>query len=91
MNQSNSKLRNGCLFVFILYVVSAVLFWIIAKDQLLYKVETSSMLSPLHTVGEITKDVVIEQDLNITGDEVIGVALQMATYARDTNRGKLTL
>lgn len=91
MNQSNSKLRNGCLFVFILYVVSAVLFWIIAKDQLLYKVETSSMLSPLQTVGEITKDVVIEQDLNITGDEVIGVALQMATYARDTNRGKLTL
>lgn len=91
MNQSNSKLRKGCLFVFILYVVSAVLFWIIAKEQLCYKVETSSMLSPLQTVGEITEGVVVEQDLNVTGDEVIGISLQMATYARDTNQGKLTL
>lgn len=91
MNQLSSKLRKGCLFVFGFYIVSAVLFWMIAKDQLCYKVETSSMLSPLQAVGEITEGVVVEQDFKVTGDEVTGISLQMATYARDYNEGNLTL
>lgn len=91
MNQKNNKLKIGCLVVLLMYFISAGLFWVIAKEQLCFQVNTTSMLSPLQSVGEITDGVVIEQDYSVTDDEVISVSLHIATFARDYNEGTLTI
>lgn len=89
MSQQRIALKNVCLFVMIGYIAAAVLFWCVAKEQLHFRTSTSAMLSPLQTVGEITEDSMIEQDVSIDEDEVLSVAFQVATYARDYNQGVL--
>lgn len=91
MNRTSKKFKTGCLAVLLIYIFVAALFWVIAEDQLRYQINTTSMLSPLQSVGEITDGVVIEQDFLVTDDEVISVSLHFATFARDYNEGTLTI
>ena len=84
------KLKKGCAIAIAVYIAFAISFFFICGEQLHYQDNTTDMLSPFSTVGEITSDTVIEQQLKPEGDIFTGVTLMGATYNR-ANTGRLVV
>ncbi len=87
---NQEKLKKGCIFVVLIYVVLAISFYLICGPQLHYRDEISSMVSPMGIVGEITKDTVVEQRIVATGEMIKEISLFVGNYERD-NTGNILL
>lgn len=88
---TEKQLKKICITTLISYVIGIFLFYFIAGEQLKYSEFVSDMaVSPVTITGEITDKTVLEQPLEITGDELKGIKLTAATYAR-TNAGTLKI
>ena len=84
------KLKKGCLIAVAVYIVIAAAFFFICGEQLHYRSNVTDMLSPFSTIGEITSDTVIEQELRPEGDMLTGLTLMGATFNR-SNTGTLVM
>lgn len=71
-------------------MIAVLLFYWIGGEQFHYRNSQTDMLTPSGVVNEITSDVVLEQKIEINGDELIQLDLVGATYARQ-NTGTLHL
>jgi len=85
------QLKKICAITLIGYLIGGVLFYLIASNQLISSTSISEMVvSPENVTGEITTQMVLEQPIQLTGDEVYGITLRAANYARE-NIGNLTV
>lgn len=84
------KLKKGCIIALILYVILAIMFYVIGGQQLQYRTVKTDMLNPSMVIGEITKENVFEQSLKMEGDILTELSLMGATYQRE-NTGTLSL
>ena len=89
MKSSEYQIKKYCILTLSIYVFCVLLFWGIAKNELNYKISTSSMLSPSYAVPEISEGIIIEQNFIVEADELLSITLQMATFARDYNKGMI--
>ncbi len=84
------QLKKGCVIVIAIYIVLAVSFFFICGEQLHYRNDSTDMLTPFATIGEITSGTVVEQQIKPSGDILTGITLQYANYNR-TNTGSLVV
>ena len=70
------------------YLILAAAFYLICGDQLRFRDDQTDMLEPAGTIGEITADTVVEQDIHSNGRTLTEITLYGATYARE-NTGYL--
>ena len=82
------SLKKGCCIALAVYIVLALAFYWIGGDQLHYRDVETDMLSAGAPIGEITKDTVITQQIEVEGGQLTGLTLIGATYARQ-NTGTL--
>ncbi len=82
------KLRKGCTITIIVYLFLVVTFFFICGDQLHFRNDVTDMLSPFATLGEITSETIVEQEMKLDGDTLTGISLMGSTYGR-TNTGTL--
>ena len=82
------SLKKGCCIALAVYIVLALAFYWIGGDQLHYRDVETDMLSASAPIGEITKDTVITQQIEVEGGQLTGLTLIGATYARQ-NTGTL--
>ncbi|MBR1842196.1 MAG: ABC transporter permease [Oscillospiraceae bacterium] len=87
---SNSKLIKICALAIALYVIVAVSFYFISGDQLRYSFNESAMVNASNVVGEILSSQVLEQPVKVNADEITGLGIYAATYARE-NSGLLNV
>ncbi|WP_087300332.1 ABC transporter permease [Anaerotruncus colihominis] len=85
-----TTLKKGCAIALLAYLIAVLLFYWIGGEQFHYRNSQTDMLTPSGVVNEITSDVVLEQKIEINGDELIQLDLVGATYARQ-NTGTLHL
>jgi len=84
-----NQLKKVCISIVLFYLAIGVLFNLIAGKQLLSSsLLSESIVSPERLTEEITKDCVLNQPIDIIGDEFNGVTLYASTYERD-NIGNL--
>lgn len=88
MNQKT--LKKGCIITLAAYIVVMLLFYFIGGEQLHYRDAQSDIIAPSGIVGEITSDMVLEQQLEIDGEYITAINLVGATYERQ-NTGILRL
>lgn len=86
----NNKLKKGCAIVVAAYVILAICFFFICGEQLHSRNDVTDMLTPFATIGEITSDTVVVQQIRPTGELLTGVTLQGENYAR-SNTGSLVV
>ena len=82
------SLKKGCCIALAVYIVLALAFYWIGGNQLHYRDVETDMLSAGAPIGEITKDTVITQQIEVEGGQLTGLTLIGATYARQ-NTGTL--
>lgn len=85
---SQKKLQKGCLIALALYLVLAVVFYLVAGDQIHYRDRQTDMLSGSAVVGELTAGTVVTQSIWPQGDRLTGLTFYAATYDRQ-NTGTL--
>ena len=82
------KLKKGCALALLIYTVLAIAFYLICGDQLKYFVRETEMLSPMADMGELTSGMVVEQGIDVQGDNLTELTLMAGTYGRQ-NTGRL--
>lgn len=88
MNQKT--LKKGCAIALAAYMLLAVGFYFLCGDQLKFRDDSTSPLAANGPIGEITSDTELLQPLRLNGDQLLGIELYAATYARQ-NTGILHL
>lgn len=88
MNQKT--LKKGCCIGLAVYLILAVLFYWIGGDQFHYRDEQTDMLTASTTIGEITKDQIVTQQISVSGNELRGLTFLGGTYIRQ-NTGSLLI
>lgn len=83
-------LKKGCAVALAVYVLLAIAFYFICGDQLKFRDDSTDMLSANGVIGEITSDMELIQPMRLDGDQLMGITLYGATYARE-NTGILHL
>ena len=86
----NNKLKKGCAIAVAAYLLLAVCFFFICGEQLHSRNDVTDMLTPFATIGEITADTIVEQQIRPSGEVLTGITIQYTSYGR-TNTGSLML
>lgn len=84
------KLKQGCITIFILYLILSAAFYFIGDDQLKYHDVSTPMAGVEYAIGEITSNVEIKQSFKAESNIIDSVTFAMATYAR-VNQGDLVI
>ncbi|BBF44265.1 O-antigen export system permease protein RfbD [Lachnospiraceae bacterium KM106-2] len=79
---NKSKLFKGFYYAMIIYIVCAVLFFVVGDRQLKYKENIKELLNNEEAVGGVTDKVIFDQKITSDDDIVSGVQLLVATYSR---------
>lgn len=82
------KLKKGCALALLIYTVLAIAFYLICGDQLHFYTRETEMLSPMADMGELTSGMVVEQGIDVQGDNLTELTLMAGTYGRQ-NTGRL--
>ena len=77
------KMQKGCLYALIAYVLLAVLFYLVAGEQLHFKYSQTDTITPAEPVGEIVQGVEIRQPFVAEADEIRSLSLEISTYQRE--------
>ncbi len=85
---NRKKLQMGCAAALAVYLLSAVLFYWIAGEQLHFRVEETAAVTPAQPIGELVQGMEVRQPFTAQCDEVTGVMLRLSTYGR-TNTCRL--
>lgn len=80
--------KEGCVLTIMIYLLLAAAFYYIGGEQLKYNDISTQMSDVETTVGEITKDYIIEQTFTVKTDSLKSLTFIAATYARK-NTGEL--
>lgn len=87
---SIKSLKKGCRIAIAAYIVLAVAFYLIGGEQFHYRDNATDMLAASMPIGEITKDTVITQQIQVEGNQLTGLTFLSATYDR-MNTGVLQI
>ncbi len=85
-------LKKYSIITIIIYVLIAMIFWIIAHEQLTYKESKNNIesIEPNAPIGEITKDLYVKQSFVSPIDYIDSISLNFATYGR-INSGNISI
>lgn len=79
------KLKKGCFYALICYMVLAVTFYLVAGEQLRFKYSQTDTITPAQPVGEIVQGVEVRQPFVAQADELLSLSLRISTYGRDNS------
>lgn len=79
------KLKKGCFYAIIVYVLLVVVFYLVAGEQLRFKYTVTDTITPSQPVGEIVQGMEIRQPFVAEADELRGLSLEISTYERENN------
>lgn len=79
------KLKKGCFYTLICYVVLAITFYFLAGEQLRFKYSQTNTITPAQPVGEIVQGMEVRQPFLAQADELLSLSLQISTYGRDNS------
>lgn len=79
------KLKKGCFYALICYVVLVVIFYLVAGEQLRFKYSQTDTITPAQPVGEIVQGMEVRQPFVAQADELRGLSLEISTYQRENN------
>lgn len=83
------KLKKICLWIFIIYIANAILFWFIVGDGFHQKSETTNMVTEAAITGELLAGRTVSQTFISKCDTVDCVTILGSTYGR-INKDTLT-
>lgn len=79
---SEQRVRRGCALALAIYAALALAFFWVTGDQLHHREDTIESVSASEPVGELVRGMELRQPFTARGDEVLGLSMQMSTYAR---------
>lgn len=80
------KLKKICLFALIIYAVTALIFWLCAKEQLYSRFDSTDMLQENGVVGEITSETTFTQSFFAEDNSnLIAITFKMASFDRENS------
>lgn len=82
------KLKNGVALFLGIYVLLSIVFFWIARDQLCFHDETTTMVTLYEPIGELVQGMELNQPFTAEGNELRSVSIMLSTYER-TNSCKL--
>lgn len=88
----NERIKKGCLIVLGIYAVFAVLFCVLAHEQIIYTEETEVYAgsSAQTNLGEVADGTILQQVIETDGEYITEVQVYFATFDR-TNSGQVVL
>jgi ABC-2 type transport system permease protein len=87
MKQKKVTLIQGCIIFIVVYFISSICLYFIAGDKFKYmKSQDDIAITDADVpIGELTKDIVVEQVFTARTDILDSISLMFATYARQNN------
>lgn len=82
--------RQGCCFIMVCYLLIASVFYLIARDQLQFRIDQTEMPLAVNSTGELVSGMEVRQTFTADADKLLSLSLVTATYDR-TNTALLNV
>lgn len=92
MQGMSERIRKGCLIVLGIYVIFAVMFCVLAHEQIIYTEETEVYAgsSSQTNLGEVADGTILQQVIETDGEYITEIAVYFATFDRE-NSGEVMM
>lgn len=79
---AKDKIIKGSVVVLLVYILLALVFYLVAGNELSYRTDQTNMVSMLDSTGELEVGKEVRQRFAVDGDELRSITLVTATYDR---------